>query len=176
MLAACAPQVVGVVKMPDYSERVGGAVLVLQTTQVEGATQSRQSVSAGKSLATFNDLLQKKLPELAKRDGFLPFLFTVGDPNFTKDGYRKFLGPDGKPHRHFLIIRPYRWETKCGGFGNCRTTTTVITSVFDSRLGKEVWQVSMEVPEKSNFQDYDSGDIEAYWSLLIGQLKGSQLL
>lgn len=171
LLCGCGPQIVGVVKTPDYNEQVTGAMVVLMSKQV--TKSDYMAGKAGKAMATFKEIAQKRLPDLAKRDGLASMMLTIGDPDFTKGGYKKMF-ESGKSPRHFLIVNPYKWETRCTA--TCRTTLDVITSVYDTKLEKEVWQASVEVSEKSGLHEFDAGDVDSFWSMVVGQLKQSRLL
>lgn len=171
LLSGCGPQVIGVVKTADYEQRITGARVIVLATQV--SKSDAMAAKSGKALATFNDVATKRLPDLASRDGLDPVVIKVGDPDFTKGGYKKLFEP-GKAPRQFLIVNPYRYQTRCSA--TCRTTLTVITSVYDTRLEKEVWQASVEVSEKSGLHQFDAGDIDSYWAMVIDQLKQGRLL
>ncbi|WP_173976037.1 hypothetical protein [Magnetospirillum sp. LM-5] len=175
LLSACGPTKIGVVKAPDFNERIAGATLVLKSTKVVDAPAGALGAKADKALAEFTKVAQAGLPKLASGDGFAPKLVTVADPDFTRDGYRKVAGLAGStPPRHFLIVQPHRMQTRCTA--TCRSTITVVTSVFDTKLDKEVWQMSADIPEKSGLHQYDNADLEAYWLLVVGQLKENGLL
>jgi hypothetical protein len=174
-LAACTPAVVGTYKDAGYSEHLDKPSLILLNTKMPSQSDTHLQNSAQKSLDALNSVLKVRLPVLASQAGLSQSLTVLSDPDFTQSGYRAFKGEGGKIPRQFLVIRPLRMYARCGGV-SCRSSVTVITSVLDSRLGKEVWQVSTEIPEKSAFQAYDDGDVDVYWGLVIGQLKQSGML
>lgn len=175
LLSACGPSAVGVVKAPDFTEKVTGATPVLMSSKLVDSPAGYMAGKGEKALGKFSEIVQMRLPALAARDGFVPKLVTVSDPNFTKGGYKKVAAlPGTAPPRHFLIIQPYRMQTQCSA--TCRSTINVITSVYDTKLEKEVWQASIDVSEKSGLHEYDNGDVEAFWTLLVEQLKESRLL
>lgn len=173
--SACGPTKIGAVKAPEFNDKVTGATLVLKSTKIVDAPTGAMAGKADKALTAFSQVAQAGLPKLASGDGFAPKLVTVADPDFTRGGYRKLAGLAGStPPRHFLIVQPYRMQTQCTA--TCRSTITVITSVFDTKLDKEVWQMSADIPEKSGLHNYDNADLEAYWLLVVGQLKENGML
>lgn len=174
-LAGCAPSVIGVYKEPGYEQRINKPWVVLLATQLPQSGGGTIGVKAQKALDALNEAMKLRLPTLAADAGWTSALVIASDPEFSKQGYRNFKAENGATAPHFLLIRPHRLESKCGGVA-CRSSVTVITSIFDSRLGKEVWQVSTVIPEKSGLQTFDAGDVDAYWALVMTQLKQSGLL
>jgi hypothetical protein len=175
-LAGCTPSVIGTYKDPQYSEKINKAWVVLLSTHVPSASNGqRRSGSAQKSLDALNSAMMARLPDLAAQSGLYSALVISGDPDFAKSGYRNLKDEGGKTARHILVIRPNLINSHCGALA-CRSVITATTTVIDGRLEKVVWQVSTEIPEMSGLSTFSNADVDAYWALVISQLKKDGLL